>query len=178
MSELRKRFTEDLRLRGHSPKTIDAYVAAVRDLARHTGRSPDGLDEKDVRRYFIDLRERRKLSESSIRQRKYGLRLFYDMTMGRPMKILDHIQIRKSHRLPLVLNRQEVLAVLRCVKRPVSRMCLTTIYSCGLRLQEGLQLQAKHIDGERRMVRVEQGKGCAGTGRRTGLATRDGYSRG
>ena len=159
MSKLRKRFIEDLRLRGHADSTVEAYVHAVADLARYLKRSPAHAREEDVRRYFIHLSEERKLAESSIRQRRYGLLLFFGMTIKRPMQILKQVQVRVSKKLPVILNRSEVRAILRHVKQPVSRMCLMTIYSCGLRISEALSLQKDSIDGERKMLRVEQGKG-------------------
>ena len=40
------------------------------------------------------------------------------------------------------------------------RVCLSTIYSCGLRLEEGIHLQVKDIDGDRMMIHVRHGKGA------------------
>jgi site-specific recombinase XerD len=159
MSTLRERFVEDLGLRGHAEKTIEAYVFAVHDLARYTKRSPDTLSEEEVRGYFIYLSRERKLSDSSIRQRLYGIRLFFELTVKRPMQVLSHVLVRRRHVLPVVLSRKEVQLLLRAVRQPVSRMCLITIYSCGLRISEGLSLETRHIDGDRKMLRVEQGKG-------------------
>jgi integrase/recombinase XerD len=52
-----------------------------------------------------------------------------------------------------------VRQILACLRRPYYRVCLTTIYSCGLRLREGVSLQVSDIDGERRMLHIRQGKG-------------------
>jgi len=42
--------------------------------------------------------------------------------------------------------------ILGCLRQPHYRVCLTTIYSCGLRLQEGVQLQVADIDSARMLV--------------------------
>ena len=53
----------------------------------------------------------------------------------------------------------EVRRILARVQRWRYRVCLSTIYACGLRLQEGLHLQVRHIDGERQLMHVCHGKG-------------------
>jgi integrase/recombinase XerD len=45
------------------------------------------------------------------------------------------------------------------VEKPIPKMALTVIYSCGLRLSEGCNLKARNIDGDRRLIRIDDGKG-------------------
>src|SRR5438132_13236363 len=61
-------------------------------------------------------------------------------------------------KLPVVLSRQEVQTILPCVRTPMYRVCLTTIYSCGLRLSEGLFLRIADVDSQRMLLRI-RGKG-------------------
>ena len=49
MNELKQRMVEDLHLAGYAAKTVDAYVGAVRSLSRYHGRSPDQLNEAEIR---------------------------------------------------------------------------------------------------------------------------------
>lgn len=49
MTELRQRMLEDLRLRGLAPRTQEAYVRAVRQLAAHFHKSPDQISEEELR---------------------------------------------------------------------------------------------------------------------------------
>ena len=64
----------------------------------------------------------------------------------------------KQKRLPVVLSREEVHRILSAVRFPVYRACLTTIYSCGLRLSEGALLPVRSVDSARMVLRV-LGKG-------------------
>ena len=57
-----------------------------------------------------------------------------------------------------MLTREEVRDILQCVRIPVYRACLTTIYACGLRLLEGAHLKPSQVDGKRGLVHVH-GKG-------------------
>ena len=59
----------------------------------------------------------------------------------------------------MVLSVQEVGRILTCVHHPRYRFCLSTLYACGLRLLEGVRLQVKDIDGERKLLHVSQGEG-------------------
>jgi len=72
--------------------------------------------------------------------------------------MLDFVRPPKEKRLPVVMSRDEVRRVLRFVKVNLYRVCLTTIYSCGLRLREGTQLQVEQIDSGRMLLHIV-GKG-------------------
>jgi len=60
----------------------------------------------------------------------------------------------KEKKLPVVLSREEVRAILGCVRAPVYLACLKTIYACGLRISEGVAVQVEQIDGARKVLRV------------------------
>jgi integrase len=74
--------------------------------------------------------------------------------------VFDIARPRAEKKLPAVLSRDEVALILAAVRIPVYRVCLSTIYTCGLRLLEGAQLQVPAIDGDRRLVHVHHGKGA------------------
>ena len=57
-----------------------------------------------------------------------------------------------------MLSIAEVRRILGCIRRPRYRVCLSTIYACGLRLREGVHLQVRDIDSERMVVHVCHGK--------------------
>jgi integrase/recombinase XerD len=72
---------------------------------------------------------------------------------------LDWVRPAKEKKLPVVLSVEEVHRILGCIHRPHYRVCLSTIYSCGLRLQEGVSLQVQDVDAGRKMLHVRHGKG-------------------
>jgi integrase/recombinase XerD len=159
MSQLRRRMIEDMQLHGLSAKTQQCYVDAVKHLARHHGRSPDRLSEQEIRAFFLHLVNERRVARSTFAIHYYGIKFFYEKTLGRAWPVFDVIRPRKSKRLPVVLSCEEVRRVLGRVESATVRMCLTMIYSCGLRLSEGTQLRVADIDSERMLVCVRSGKG-------------------
>jgi integrase/recombinase XerD len=159
MTPLRQRFINDLRLRNLSPRTIECYVAHVAAFARHFGRSPEQLDQEHIRQYQLHLRDEKQASWSLFNQAVCALRFFYKVTLPSPWAV-EHIPYGKRPKsLPVVLSREEVQRLLACVERPVHRLLLTTLYAAGLRLSEGLHLQARDIDSARMILHIRSGKG-------------------
>jgi integrase/recombinase XerD len=159
MTPLRQRMIEDLQLRGLSAKTHDSYVRAVRQLAEHYHKSPDLITEEELRLYFLYLKNDKQISRSGFTIALCGLKFFYERTLHREWGILDLPRRTHEKKLPVVFSVAEVRQILGCLRRPHYRVCLTTIYSCGLRLLEGVHLQVADIDSERMMLHIRHGKG-------------------
>jgi integrase/recombinase XerD len=159
MTPLRQRMIEDLQLHGLSAKTQDSYVRGVRQLAEHYHKSPDLITEEELRLYFLYLKNDKHASPSTFTVALCGLKFFYERTLQREWATLDLARPAREKKLPVVLSLAEVRLILGCLRCPRYQVCLTTIYSCGLRLQEGVHLQITDIDSDRKMLHVRHGKG-------------------
>lgn len=162
MQTLTERMGDDMRLRGFAPKTQQAYRGAVAGLATHFTRSPDTLatlTEVELRTFFLDLVTRRQVSRSTLIVYRSGIRFLYEVTLQRTWPVFDLVRPAKRHVLPVVLSTDEVRQVLARVQDPRARMALIVIYSCGLRLSEGVTLETRDIDSARMFVHVRAGKG-------------------
>ena len=111
MGELRDRMERDMRVRDFSVRTIEAYTAAVRGLARYYRKAPDTLSDEEIQRYLIHVNEERKLSSSTRQQIRCGLKFFYDVTVRRPQAALSVPPARMPQKLPEILSRQTVWSV-------------------------------------------------------------------
>jgi site-specific recombinase XerD len=158
MTPLRTRFIEDMQLHGYSPKTQSCYVGAVRALARHYHKSPDLISEEELRRYFLHLTLEKKVARATATIALCGIKSFFQNTLQRNWPCFKLLRPRQEKKLPVVLSRQEVQKILPGVRTPMYRVCLTTIYACGLRLSEGLFLQVPDVDAQRMLLRI-RGKG-------------------
>lgn len=159
MTELRRRMMQDLALAGYSPKTQKAYLDAVRALAKHYMRSPDQLSEDEVRGFFLHLITVKKAAKSTVTIHLCGIKFFFEKTLGRQWPVFELVRPRRSKKLPVVLSREEVRAVLKLVRHPMARMALTTMYACGLRISEVARLTIGDIDADRKQLWVRFGKG-------------------
>jgi site-specific recombinase XerD len=146
MTRLRQRMIEDMRLRGLSARTQDAYARSVRQLAEHYGRSPDLISEEEFRRYFLHLVEVKRFARASLTIALCGIKFFFEHTVQRDWTVCDVVRPPRQRQLPVVLSRDEVRAILHCVRIDLYRVCLTTIYACGLRLREGTELPIHQVD--------------------------------
>lgn len=159
MTALRQRMLEDMQLRDLAPKTQEAYVGAVAQLAKHFDKSPELLTEEELRQYFLYLSNAKRASRSTIVVALCGIKFLYSYTLRREWPLLELVRSAQEKKLPTVLSREEVQHILSCLQHPAYRACLTTIYACGLRLNEGVHLQVQDMDSARMMVHVRQGKG-------------------
>ena len=160
MTPLRQRMLEDMQLRGLAARTQESYVRAVEQLAKHYQKSPELLTEEELRQYFLYLRNEKHASRSTSTVALCAIKFLYEQTLKRQWAILDFVRPAKSKRLPTVLSVEEVRLVLSYVYQPHLRICLNTIYACGLRLHEGLTLHVGDIDSDRMLLHVQQGKGA------------------
>jgi len=159
MTPLRQRLIEDLQLHGLAVETQEAYVRAVKQLAQHYHKSPDLITEEELRLYFLYLKNDKGASPSAFKIALCGLKFFYQHTLHREWATLDLARPEREEKLPVVLSVAEVGQILSCLHRPPYRVCLATIYSCGLRLREGVYLQVADIDSGRMMLHIRHGKG-------------------
>jgi integrase/recombinase XerD len=156
---LRQKMIEDMQLHGFAARTQEAYLLAVSQLARHYHKSPDQINEEELRQYFLFLTNEKHAARSTCTIALCGIKFFFERTLDRQWKTLDFLRPLKEKKLPAVLSQQEVARLLSCIHIQEYRVCLTLIYSCGLRLLEGVRLQVKDIDGNRKMLHVCLAKG-------------------
>ena len=103
---------------------------------------------KDVKNY----------SEAFFKQAISSFRYFYGKTLGRKWKTLKFIRPQKEKKLPDVLSIEEVRLILSKVRLFRYYAALSTLYSLGLRISEGLSLTVADIDSKRMLIHV-RGKG-------------------
>ena len=158
MTPLRLQMIEDMRLNGLSASTQRLYTQAVAQLAKYFHRSPEQLQEQDLREYFLYLTGERKVSRSTTTIALCAVKFLCEKTLRRQWPTLELIRPAFEKKLPAVLSRDEVRRILQEVQNPTYRACLKTIYSCGLRISEGIHLEVGHIDSSR-MTLLIRGKG-------------------
>jgi len=160
MSELMNEVRSALRARHYSRRTEQAYCLWVRRFIRFHGlRHPVGLGEPEINAFLTYLAREAHVSASTQTQALSALLFLYRHVLGRPVGDLgDVIRARRPRRLPVVLTRDEAMAVLTRLDGDV-RLMAGLMYGAGLRLSECLRLRVQDIDFERCEIVVRDGKG-------------------
>jgi site-specific recombinase XerD len=158
ISPLRQRMIEDMRLRKLSPKTQRNYIRAVKKLTQFLGRSPDTASAEDLRRFQLHLVEAG-VSSITLNATITGLRFFFEVTLDRHDALAKMSRVYEPRKLPVVLSAEEVTRLLEAAGSLKYKAALSVAYGAGLRASEVVHLKVSDIDGERRVIRVEQGKG-------------------
>ena len=159
MTVLRQQMIAAMRQRGLAVRTHQSYLGAVRDLARYFHRPPDQLQVDQIQAYFVHLVQQRGLSSASCRVYLNALRFLYLQVLHWPQFDIPIQYPKRAQKIPELLTRAEVRQIIEACENDKHRMMLLTCYGCGLRVSELVHLKVHHIDGERQLLRIEQGKG-------------------
>lgn len=149
------------RRRGYSYRTEQAYVSWTRRYVRfHNTTHPRVLGTGDVRTYLNHLAVDRGVAASTQNQALNALVFLYDKVLDAPIGDLGTITpAKRPRRLPTVLSRSEVRAVLNAMKAGANQLVADLLYGSGLRLSEALRLRVKDVDRQQRRIVVRDGKG-------------------
>jgi site-specific recombinase XerD len=156
MTPLRKRYIEDLKLAGYSQRTIDSYVYSVSKLAQYFNKSPLHISNEELRNYL--LYHKNKYASNTTTMALCAIKPLFEKTLQRTMPVFNLTRQKKKNKLPSVLSKEEVRLFLDKTRLLRYRALFTTIYCCGLRLNEALNLKVSSIDSKRMTLKVEDGK--------------------
>jgi site-specific recombinase XerD len=160
MNDWYQRMMAVLQLNGKGEPTQKAYTRAVRMLSEFYHKTPDLVSESELQDYFLHRKNVDRWAPKTMRICYCGIRFFYVNVLVRDWHILSILRAQNEHRLPAVLSVDELRSILARVKTFHNHVYLSTVYSCGLRLDEGRHLEVSDIDSQRMMIHVHRGKGA------------------
>jgi site-specific recombinase XerD len=162
MTPLRQKLIDEIQLRGFSPHTQDSYVRTVTGLARHYHRSPDQINDDELKAFLLYLLREKKLACSSLIVAVSGLRFFFGKVLHRSTTAIEQAlpQMKKPVLRPKVYSVQELERFFKCpLLNRRHRALFMTTYAAGLRVSEVCQLRVADLLSDRNQIRVVQGKG-------------------
>ena len=158
MTQLRQKMIRAMDLKDLSKHTQRTYLAAVTGLAKHHRQSPDKLTQEMIEDYLLYLKNVKGNAPNTRGTVLTGLRFFYGHVAGKEIPI-DHSACRKVRKLPTVLVQEDIWKIISAPENLKHRLILMTTYSAGLRASEVRALKPEHIDSQRMLIKVENGKG-------------------
>ena len=155
------RLRDRIRLKHYSIRTEHAYADWVRRfILFHGKRHPSELGVQEVEAFLTHLAVERRVSASTQNQAKSALLFLYKDVLDAKLPWLKNVTGAKSpQRLPVVLNRNEVDALLAGMTG-TSGLIARMLYGSGLRLLEAVRMRVKDLDLERLEIVVRDGKGA------------------
>lgn len=150
---------ERCRVKHLSEKTAQAYCGWVRRFSLFHGKRPlSEMGEWEIEVFLTHLATRHNVAASTQNQAFNALLFLYTQVIPKDLGKIDAMRAKKPRRLPVVLTRAEVSAVLEQLYG-TEKLMGTLLYGCGLRLNECLRLRVKDLDFDRMTVTVREGKG-------------------
>lgn len=149
-----------IRLRHYSMRTEEAYLRWIERFIRFNGtRHPATLGGAEVSAFLSNLAVEGRVAASTQNQAVAAILFLYGEVLGTKVSWLgDIIRAKQPHRIPVVLTREEVRAVLSEM-HGVPQLVVRLLYGSGLRLLEVLRLRVKDLDFGLNEIRIRSGKG-------------------
>lgn len=150
-----------LRAKHYSIRTERAYLGWIRRFVLfHGRRNPRELGPADIEAFLSDLAVQHNVSAGTQNQALNAIVFLYREVLKNELPRLDEVtRAKRSERLPVVLTREEVGAVLAHLDGQF-RLMAQLLYGSGLRLMECLRLRVKDVDFDYAQVVVRDGKGA------------------
>jgi site-specific recombinase XerD len=150
---------EELERRNYSAGTTRRYLRFVERFAKHFGKSPDKLGPDHLRSYQAYLLRERKLCPGTVENHVAALRFFFVRTLHRH-QFREYLPYPKTRRkLPNILSQEEVSCLINASSNLFERTLLLVLYGTGMRRSEVARLKIAHIDSQRMVIHVVDGKG-------------------
>ncbi len=159
-TKLAEKFCEILKLKNFSSNSIKNYKSRlISFISFFSQKDIRYLSKRDLKKYFRYCTVVRNYSVSTLKQQLNFIKLFFQTVYEKKLD-LDFVKnLNKEYKLPTVLNSEEITRILHCNLNLKHKLIIATIYSCGLRLQETVDLKISNIDTEKKIIRINQSRG-------------------
>ncbi|MBC8769357.1 site-specific integrase [Arenibacter sp. BSSL-BM3] len=148
-----------LELKRYANSTVRTYVSFFEMFINHyKERELNAINESDIRAFLQKLIHRG-VSNSYLNQAINAIKFYYEVVLGMPNRFYEIERPRKESKLPKVISKEEVLAIIENTNNIKHKCIIELLYGSGLRRGELLNLKIEDIDSKRMLVRVQGGKG-------------------
>jgi len=156
MEDYEKKIETELKIRGLSTRTVEAYVYWNKKFLEFVKKEPEQITENDVKNFIV-----KKISDGleakSIVIVKSALKFFYDNVLKKNIVTIPSPKVLKK--LPTVLTKDEVKAILESMKNEKHKLILKVLYSTGMRIGELINLKVGDLELDQKMGWIRSGKG-------------------
>lgn len=153
------RVRKQIRLKHYSYRTEDSYCHWIKTFIRyHNYKHPEEMGNEEVIQFLTWLAVDKQVAPNTQNLAFSSILFLYREVLGRPLKDIDAVRAKTPQKLPVVLSREEVRKVMKCLQETALLM-VQLLYGSGLRLMEVLRLRIKDVDFDHQCFVVRDGKG-------------------
>jgi site-specific recombinase XerD len=146
---------DEMKLRNYSLKTIKLYVLHNQHFLRSCRKNPQAVTEKDIRQYLLQLIGKQ-LSSSAINLSHNALNFYYMQIMKRRFSVPFQ---KREHHILREATTEEIRQILAVTKNQKHHLLISLLYATGVRVSEAVRVQLEHLNFEKKLLLVRQGKG-------------------
>jgi len=148
-----------LELRRYANNTVRTYVSFFEMFINHyKHKELNAINESDIRAFLQKLIHRN-VSNSYLNQAINAIKFYYEVVLGMPNRFYEIERPRKESKLPKVISKEEIIAIIENTNNIKHRCIVELLYGSGLRRSELLNLKISDVDSKRMLVKVVGGKG-------------------
>ena len=157
--ELQK-FQQQLVLKSYSASTIKTYTNEFSQFLQAIGKVPaNEFSVQRIKDYLQYCFEKLRLSENTLHSRINALKFYYESVLKREKFFWEIPRPKKRLQLPKVISKEQIALLINSIENVKHKTIIMLTYACGLRVGEATSLKIKHIDGQRKIILIEQAKG-------------------
>lgn len=152
-------YINKLELKRYSSNTAKTYIGMFENFINYYHDKElleiNENDIKDYLRYLLKTGYSNSYQNLSIN----AIKFYYEVVENLPHRFYYIDRPRKEKKLPLILSKEEVARIINHTNNIKHKAILTTIYSCGLRLSELINIKLTDIQSDRELLIVRGAKG-------------------
>jgi len=153
-----KELEAELRLRGFSQETVNAYVMHNRLCLDYLNKNPEEITTREIKLYLGHLISEKHYKPRSVNLVMAALRFFYHEIMKKPL-LLEIKSSKVEKRIPHVLSSEEVTKLLSVIKNFKHKLLFELVYGAGLRISEAINMKKEDLYLDKGYCIIKFGKG-------------------
>lgn len=151
-------FQQELIVAGYSPKTLETYLAQVREYLFSLNKSARESTRSDIIAFMANRKEKDNVSSTTLALAHSALNFFFKNFLKN--NVMQEIKApKKGKKLPTVLTVDEIKRLITATKKRRNRLLVEFLYSTGVRVSEAVKIRVASLDFKEHMARVKGGKG-------------------
>lgn len=154
--EFLKKLVVELKISKNSNHTLRNYLDYNSKFLDFIKKSPKDIDENDVKLFMSENLSNK--ASSSIIVFLSALKYAYSNILGKDVTIKIK-RPKKEKKIPEVLTKDEIKRILDSMSNKKSKLIVSLLYACGMRVSEILNLKISDFDFDNKTGNIRQGKG-------------------